>query len=150
MYKPKGGSNDQLALESKSTGKYTCDIPRWSGRPHTQEKWREERYAPPFSSQHWSSTKVSFHHSDVPTRLQRKLWIGCLQRRAFARVPRPVHVMACKQLVCSQACGLWTMICLQADWQGLQSLQTYDMFASRWLAKISYFSKPRKIIPFLF
>jgi hypothetical protein len=26
--------------------------------------------------------------------------------------------------------GLQTMICLQADQQGLQSLQTYDMFAS--------------------
>ncbi len=42
------------------------------------------------------------------------------------------------------------MICSQVDWQGLQGLQTYDMFASMWLAKMSYVCKPCKIIPFLF
>ncbi len=29
-------------------------------------------------------------------------------------------------------------------------MQTYDMFASMWLTKISYVCKPCKIIPFLF
>ncbi len=41
------------------------------------------------------------------------------------------------------------MICLQADQQRLQGLQTYDMFVSTWLAKISYAASHMKIIPFL-
>ncbi len=94
--------------------------------------------------------KVSFHHSDVPTLLQRILQIGCLPRHAFVSVPRRVHEMACKRMICSQARGLQTMICLQADQQGLQGLQTYDVFASMWLTKISYVCEPHKIIPFLF
>jgi hypothetical protein len=83
-------------------------------------------------------------------RLQRKLQIGCLPRRLFAWVLRRVHELACKHMICSQAPGLWTMICLQADWQGSQGLQTYDMFTSIWLAKISYVPEPHKVIPFVF
>ncbi len=93
---------------------------------------------------------MSFHHSNVPTRLQRKLQIGCLPRCAFAWVPRQIHVMAHKHLIFLQARGLQTMTWLQADQQGLQGLQTYGMFASTWLAKISYVCKPHKIIPFFF
>ncbi len=92
---------------------------------------------------------MSFHHSYVLMRLQRKLQIGCLPRHAFAWVPRQIHELARKHMICSQARGLQTMICLQLDQQGLQGLQTYDMFASMWLTKISYICKPYKIIPFL-
>ncbi len=49
-----------------------------------------------------------------------------------------------------QAPGFQTMICLQVNWQGLQGMQTYDMFMSTWLAKISYVPKPCKVIPFVF
>ncbi len=73
-----------------------------------------------------------------------------LARRPFALVPRQVHVKAHKHLICLRARGSRTMICLKADQHGLQGLQTYDMFASTWLAKISYVCKLRKIIPFLF
>jgi hypothetical protein len=93
---------------------------------------------------------VSFHHSDVLMRQQRKLRIGCLLREAFAWVPRQVHELAHKHMICLQARGSQTMICLQADQQGSRGLQTYDMFASMWLTKISYVCKPCKIISFLF
>ncbi len=115
-----------------------------------QEKWREEWYAPPFSSQQWNNTNVSFLHSDVPMCLQRKLQIGCLTRRLFAWVPRRVHKLACKHMICLQATGLGTMICLQANWQGLQGMQTYDMSTNTWLAKISYVPELHKVIPFVF
>jgi hypothetical protein len=117
---------------------------------NAQEKRREEWYAPPFSSQQWNNTKVSFHHSDVPMHLQRKLKIGCLPRCLLTWVLRWVHELACKHMICLQAPGLQTMICLQVDSQGLQGLQTYDMFTSTWLAKTSHVPKPRKVIPFVF
>ncbi len=94
--------------------------------------------------------KVTFHHSYVPTCLQRKLWIGCLPRRSFAWMLRRVHELARKHMICLRAHGLQTMICLHVDRQGLQGLQTFEMFASTWLERISYVSKPGKIIPFLF
>jgi hypothetical protein len=53
-------------------------------------------------------------------------------------------------MICLQARGLQTIICSQANQQGLGGLQTYDMFASTWLAKISYVSELRKTIPFSF
>jgi hypothetical protein len=61
----------------------------------------------------------------MPTRLQRKLRTGCLPRRAFAWVPRRVHELACKHMICLQAHGMQTMICLQVVQQGSQGLQTY-------------------------
>ncbi len=82
--------------------------------------------------------------------LQRKLKVGCLPRRLFAWVLWRVHELICKHMICLRAPGLQTMIFLQADWQGLQGLQTYDMFTSTWLAKISYVPKPRKVMPFVF
>ncbi len=84
------------------------------------------------------------------TRLQRKLQTGCLPRHAVAWVPRRVHELACNHMICLQARGLRTMIWLQMNQQGFWGLQTRDMFSSTWLAKISYDSKPHKIIPFLF
>ncbi len=68
--------------------------PKKFAKPPAHEKWREEWYAPIFSSQHWSKKKVLFHHSNKPTRLQRKLQIGCLPRWTFAWVPRQVHKLA--------------------------------------------------------
>jgi hypothetical protein len=55
-----------------------------------------------------------------------------------------------KHMICLQASGLQTMICLQADQRGLLGLQTYDVFASMWLTKISYVHEPCKMMPFLF
>ncbi len=83
-------------------------------------------------------------------RLQWRLQNGCLPRCLFAWVLRLVHKLAYKHMICLQAPGLQTMICLHADWHGLQGLQTYDMFTSMWLAKISYVPKPCKVIPFFF
>ncbi len=71
-----------------------------------------------------------------------------LDTGCFAWVPRQVHELACKHMICLQAHGLQSMIGSQADQQGSQGLQTYDMFASTWLAKMLYVWKPRKIIPF--
>ncbi len=80
--------------------------------------------------------------------LQRKLQIGCLSRRLFAWVLRRVHKLACKHMICLRAPGLWTMICLQADWQGLQGLQWY--VNKHMVGKDIICSQATQRIPFVF
>ena len=60
---------------------------------------------------------MSFHHSDVPMCLQRKLQIGCLPRHLFVWAQRRVHKLACNHMICLRAPGLWNMICLQTNWK---------------------------------